>query len=223
MPGNKPHICLIPGLGAGPEVFDHLDTSGLPRTCIQWILPEKGEALPAYAARLRPQIPKSDNLILMGVSFGGMLAVELTPLLNPRLTILISSIETPAELPLLYRILGRLRLDTLLPVQMLIRLHPALFYAFSIKQKADKELLLAMLAYTDAAFIKWAIRSILKWKPKARTGNLVRIHGDADRLLPALKSSDVIVIPNGGHLMIRTHARELNPVIQQLIADAISA
>lgn len=223
MAENKPHICLIPGLGAGPEVFDRLDTGDLPRTCIQWIRPERGEDLPTYAARLMPQIPKSDKLILIGVSFGGMLAVELAHQLSPRLTLLVSSIETPTELPLLYRILGQLRLDVLLPVDLLIRLHPALFYFFGIKQKMDKELLLAMLAYTDAAFIKWAMRSILQWKLKARTGNLIRIHGGADRLLPAPKSPDTILIPNGGHLMIRTHARELNPVIQQLIDDAISA
>ena len=60
-----------------------------------------------YARRVAPQIDSEENFTIVGVSFGGMLALELNKLLNPNLIVLISSAVGPQDNPRTYRLLER--------------------------------------------------------------------------------------------------------------------
>ena len=102
---------FISGLGADRTVFRNIH---LPSTFepvhLNWIEPQKNESLPSYAFRLAEKIDPSKPFILIGLSFGGMLAVEISRIYKPKQLILISSIRSAQDLPLLYKWAGRLRL-----------------------------------------------------------------------------------------------------------------
>jgi pimeloyl-ACP methyl ester carboxylesterase len=103
-------IYLFPGLGADERVFVNLDLSGFEPVFIQWIQPLKNETIEAYALRLTEQIP-DENPSLIGVSFGGMIAVEVAKHIPAEKVILISSAKNGNEIPGYYPLAGKLQLD----------------------------------------------------------------------------------------------------------------
>lgn len=91
-------VYAISGLGADARVFQFLKLP-IEIITIDWLSPKRNESLSEYAARLIPQINIKQEFILLGVSFGGLIALELSKLLKPKATILISSFDDPAILP----------------------------------------------------------------------------------------------------------------------------
>ncbi len=88
-------VYLISGLGADRTVFRNLIFSeGVKIHYLDWITPKTKESLRDYALRLAEGIDTSRTFCIMGLSFGGMLATEMTSVLKPQRTILISSISS---------------------------------------------------------------------------------------------------------------------------------
>ncbi|HNC31654.1 MAG TPA: alpha/beta hydrolase, partial [Cyclobacteriaceae bacterium] len=86
-------VYLIPGLGADRRVFQYLNLAEHSISHISWIEPLPNESIEQYAGRLTEQI-KSPDPILVGVSFGGMIAVEIAKQIKTNKIILISSART---------------------------------------------------------------------------------------------------------------------------------
>ena len=69
-------IYLISGLGADERAFQHLDLRAYDVIYIAWIEALKKETLAHYAGRLLAQV-STKKPILIGLSFGGMIAIEM--------------------------------------------------------------------------------------------------------------------------------------------------
>lgn len=208
-------IYVISGLGADERVFQNLDFKGRPFQHIRWIEPRRQESIADYATRLSAQI-QTPNPILIGVSFGGMLAVEMAQQIKCRQVILLSSAKNRHEIPLLYRFWGQFRLHKLLPVALLKWANPITYWLFGMQTPAEKALLKAILRDTDPVFLKWAIHAIVSWKQEKSPAGIVHIHGDCDRVLPLQHPSGVEeVVPDGGHLMVLTKAGLINILLEK--------
>src|ERR1044071_3731439 len=96
-------IYCISGLGADEKIFAKLQLEGYELKHIPWLIPERTETIDAYARRMAASI-KEDDPILIGVSFGGMIAIEIARQRPVQKLILISSIKCVAELPRWMRI-----------------------------------------------------------------------------------------------------------------------
>ena len=81
-------LFLFSGLGADKRVFDFLDFGKHLLHHIEWVKPLPDDTLPSYARRLLPQITE-ENPTLVGVSFGGMIALEISKLIRVQKVILI--------------------------------------------------------------------------------------------------------------------------------------
>jgi len=90
-------LYLIGGLGADERVFKFLH-SEFPNQIIKWIEPLKMEPIEDYTKRLSEQIDTKEKFGILGVSFGGIIAVELSKIIKPQITILISSVELASQL-----------------------------------------------------------------------------------------------------------------------------
>ena len=93
MSDSTKNIYCISGLGADEKAFAKIKVPGYALQHLLWLTPEKDEALEAYAKRMAKQIPDA-NPILMGLSFGGMLCIEIAKLIPVEKVILISSIPS---------------------------------------------------------------------------------------------------------------------------------
>ena len=202
----------ISGLGADKRVFEYLnlDSEFYP---IDWIDPFKKESISEYAKRLSQIIDTTEKFCLIGVSFGGLVAVEINRFLKPELTILISSVETKHELSPFLRFLGKTKLTQIIPTKFFKPPYWILYYLFGTR---ETKLLKVILEDTDLVFAKWAINELLNWKNDSSIDNFIKIHGTKDRLIPP--SGEAEIIKGGGHFMIVDRAKEISQIINEKIA-----
>ena len=193
-------IYLFPGLGADGRIFDHYTFSGYQKRVMDWYKPTKQETLSQYAQRYVSEI-KEDNPILIGVSFGGMVASELSQLIPGAKLILISSAARAKELPVIYQLCGQLKITRFLPAKLMLTPNPMIHWLFGAQNQLLKQLLTNILKETDPRFLKWALHAIATWKAKQIPINTLRIHGSKDWIIPSPKL-DHLYLLEGGHLAV---------------------
>jgi len=207
-------LFLLSGLGADKRVFNFLDLSEYNVHYVVWIKPYGRESLADYAKKLLPQITK-EKPILMGVSFGGMIALEIAKLIEVEKIILISSAKTPDAIPSYFKFMAMLKLQKLMPSNAIKKPNEMLFWLFGIDRVEHRNLLTSIMAETDELFFSWAIETISSWKNNTIVDRVIQIHGTKDRILN-LQTAD-FVISGGGHFMVVSHAREISDIIKNVI------
>ncbi|WP_338792854.1 hypothetical protein [Bernardetia sp. MNP-M8] len=213
---NHPLIYLFSGLGADSSVFSNLSfLKNKKYKFIEWET---------------PQTDTTKKVILIGVSFGGMLVSELSKHIQTEKVILISSASTPKEIPFLYRLFGILKLYFFIPSFLLNRPNKLLSFAFGTTNKRyrkEERQLYQIIRNSNPKFAKSFIKMILKWQHKEKsnrviTNSIFRIHGTNDLVIPfstkRLNKNDFL-IENGGHFMILTHSNEINILIKEIIEN----
>lgn len=210
-------VYLISGLGGDERVFSFLDLSFADPVFVPWIRPEKRESLEGYALRLARTIPDPAPVII-GVSFGGMLATEIVKANPAARAILISSNKTAKEFPSYWRVGKYIPLYRWLPGAMAGRLAYGVKWIMGRNGPAQKKLLLEIIREMDIRFVRWAIYAILHWKNQTIPANLVHIHGTNDRLLPHRLVKADFLIKGGNHVMVMDSATEISALLRQLLA-----
>lgn len=203
----KTKLFVFSGLGADKRIFEQLDLSAFDCFFIDWIKPGKHETLQHYALRISKDIP--ENASILGVSFGGMLAVEIANHKKLNHLFLISTAKTKFELPILYRLVGKIGLGYLLPSKLLKKANFISYWFFGMKTTEEKSLLKAILNDTDSYFLKWAMKAICLWNNEKIPMKFTHIHGSADRILPFRKMNGAKKIESGGHLMVYSQAKQI--------------
>lgn len=205
-------IYALSGLGADSRVFQKLaiNCEIIP---INWIEPRSKESIENYALRLSSIIKTDEAFGILGVSFGGLVAVEMSKILLPQITILISSLETRHELKIVYRLFAKLKLVRLLPEKLF---DPPRWIANFFFGAKDKKLLKQILDDTDLKFAKWAVNELVNWRNDKKLENaLLKIEGEKDKLIPASRFGNFKLIKDGGHFMIVDKAKEISKIINE--------
>ena len=206
-------LYFIPGLGADERLFSKLKLTGYKKKYIKWIVPKKNESLPHYAKRLSSQIDSKKSFSLIGVSFGGMLAVEMSKFLKPKKVFLIASAKTNKELPASIHPFRYFPLYNFLPESILQSVAVFNEKQFGIKNKEDGKLFSDMLMACPKGYLQGAMKMILEWRNTTYPKNLIHIHGGNDRFFPIYKIKNPIVIPEGTHFMPYHNAKEVEKII----------
>lgn len=213
-----PKIYLLTGLGADERVFHRLDFSEFQITYIKWIEPHRKESIESYASRLLEQI-KDPNPVLIGLSFGGMMAIEIAKHIETSKVILIASAKTKHEIPFYFRLAGRLKLHRALPTRLIKRSNFITNWVFGTTTTSDKQLLKEILNDTNPVFLKWAIEKVLRWRNLHKHSNVFHIHGTRDRILPATFVNCNVKIKNAGHFMTLNNAEEVSHLLKEIIRN----
>ena len=208
------NLFLLSGLGADRRVFDYLNLPGHNLHHVNWVQPIRGETISDYAGRLASQI-HGDNPILIGVSFGGMIALEIASIVKVEMVILVSSVRSPIAIPRYFKLMARLNFYKLIRPKPIRSASTIMFWLFGVDKKEHKLLLSAIMADTDETFFAWAVESIPSWRGNTPSCKVIQIHGTRDRIL-TFRTADYAV-PRGGHLMIVTHAQEISRILQDLL------
>lgn len=209
------NIFFFSGLGADERVFQYLDLSFCNPVFIKWNLPVKNESIENYALRLTEQI-KDKNPILIGVSFGGMIAVEVSKLIKTEKVIIISSAKTKREIPMYYKFAGKIHVHKIIPTSLFQKFKSINQFLFGINTQPEKELLNNIISETNPDFLIWAIDKIVNWQNETIAENLIHIHGTKDKILPYKYVNPGYTIQNGEHLMIIKQVAEINKLIKKL-------
>jgi len=205
-------VYLISGLGLQTAVFSRLDFGPWKPHSIHWVEPEKGETLETYARRLTFQL-SGNHIVLVGLSFGGIVAIELARLVPIEKVILISSISCSAEKPLWMRIY---RLFSFGFYQRTIGVWGPLF---GVRGKAQQRLFLRMFGHMSDFYVRWAIAQVIHWRRGAPEVPYLHLQGDKDRIFPIRNIRQPIVIPGGDHGMVLGKASALSKILQRELTN----
>ncbi len=205
---------LFSGLGADHRAFGALEFPGEVKHVV-WIPPLSGEPMAEYAKRMAAQITASCP-ILVGLSFGGMMALEVSRHLPTAGLVLISSAKSKAEIPHSYLWMGALGVHRLIPDAQVKKANRLLYWLFGAETPSERKLLAAILADTDPMFFRWAINSISAWQNSYIPPNAIHIHCTADRILPLQFVKADYVIQGETHFMAINRAKEISEIIRNI-------
>jgi pimeloyl-ACP methyl ester carboxylesterase len=210
------HIYCISGFGADERVFSKLNFEALEFHFLPWIDPLKNETIEGYAKRMNEGI-KHDDPILLGLSFGGIMSIEIAKMVSTSKIILISSIKTFREMPLWMRLTGRFKLDQAVPLKTFKLIEPIENYNLGIENKEELKLVQEYRTTISQQYTNWATHQIVNWKNEWIPQNLVHIHGGRDHIFPIKNIKADYIIPDGGHFMIMNRAMDVSAVIEKIL------
>jgi pimeloyl-ACP methyl ester carboxylesterase len=214
-------IYFFSGLGADERVFRLLKFEGYQPVHIHWLDPQRGEPIADYAKRLVAQI-QSDRPTIVGLSFGGMIAVEIAKHIEVEQVIIISSAKTKAEIPFYFKLFRWLPIHRVFPFKSLLWAEYWLgYWIFSVDSLDQRQLLRSILQDTDAHFLKWALHQVVIWSNEFVPENLCHLHGSSDRVFPIRFVAPDFTVEKGGHLMILNRAGQISTVLRKIISQGL--
>jgi pimeloyl-ACP methyl ester carboxylesterase len=215
-------VYFISGLAADKRVFRDIQLpEGFEAVHLDWIQPEKDESLPQYALRLAANINKEEPFALVGLSFGGMLATEIAKQYQPAATILISSVPVSKQLPVYFRVAGKLKLHKLLPVS-LIKTSASVKRFVSREHSDVKKVLWQIIHESDIGLIRWSMNAILNWHNETIPQPVWHIHGTKDEILPVRYTNPTQAIPKEGHMLVMTRPDAVNAFLAKALIVSAS-
>lgn len=214
---TKTPIFLMPGLAAGPEIFENLSLSQEKYEIhyLKWKKPlDLEETISNYAMRMCEDV-KKENPVLVGVSFGGILVQEMSKFLHCKKVIIISSVKTTDELSKRFKVATFGNLYKIFPTKVITHFED--FSRFFIGKTLQKRAMIykKYLSERNETYLKWAIKNVLKWQQNEEIENLIHIHGVEDKIFPINNIKNAIEIENGTHIMILNKAKKISEIIDK--------
>ncbi|MEN9929588.1 MAG: hypothetical protein RLZZ231_1509 [Bacteroidota bacterium] len=144
----------MPGLAASSSIFEKIE---LPNTIfeihfLEWVLPLPKESLKNYAKRMALSV-QHQEVVLVGVSFGGILVQEMAQFLQVRKLIIISSVKSNQELPLRMKFAKVTKIYKLIPTGLLKNVNFLIKFAFGTRIKNRLELYKRFVYMNDVNYL----------------------------------------------------------------------
>lgn len=207
---SKLPIIFMPGLNGDARVFaPQLDR--FPSLIVaRWEPPLQSDSLAAYAARLARSLDPNGPCLVGGVSFGGIVALEMARNLDARACLLIASSRDVEGLPAAIRLLRPVA-----AVASAASLNCAIHRGGSVAASSSRRLRrrIVRLSPEELRFRRWALKALLTWRPPSLSCPVLQIHGECDSTFAPSRSRADVVVPNAGHLLTLTHADQVNAFI----------
>ncbi len=207
-------VYCISGLGADEKVFYNLHLKGHKLKYIPWLVPHKKETIKGYAGRMAAHI-EQESPILLGVSFGGMIGIEIAKQMKLQRLIIVSSIKSTVELPGWMKIAGKIKLNKLIPSKSYQFTEKIDNNRLGVSTKEERDMVRIYRKNADPVYLDWAIHQILNWKNDWQPDNIIHIHGDKDKIFPIKKINPTHIIKEGTHMIIYNRANEVGEFILQ--------
>lgn len=216
MSRTSKNIYCISGLGADEKAFEGLNINGCVLRHLKWISPKENEDLSSYAMRMSRQVSEA-NPVILGLSFGGMIAIEIAKQITIEKIVLVSTVKTNNEIPRWMRIAGTLNLHKLIPIKSNWFTEKADDRRMGIQTAEEKRMVENYRKSADQKYIEWAVDQILNWKNATVPENTFHIHGEKDKMFPLKNIQPTHVIKEGTHIMILNRADEISACIEQIV------
>lgn len=212
-------VYFMPGMAANPSIFEKikLPAEKYKIHWLEWLMPEPRESLNDYARRMSRQIRKDKPVVLIGVSFGGILVQEMSKFLKVQRLIIISSVKCRSEMPRRFRYARPVNFLKILPTRL--AKHVDLFekLAFGKFIRIRAKLYKKYLSISDKQYLDWSIEKMVYWDREEPLSEVIHIHGSRDIVFPYRYIDGCITVPGGTHIMIIMRYRWFNEHLGDII------
>lgn len=155
--------------------------------------------------------------VLLGVSFGGMIAIEIAKQIPLAKLIIVSSIKTANELPRWMKLTGKFQLHKILPTRSYKITERYDNRRLGISNEEELKLVNAYREKMDPVYYNWAVHQVLSGKNNWYPGDIVHIHGDHDKIFPVKNLNPTHIIQGGSHIMMLNKAQEVSQCINSVL------
>lgn len=207
-------IYCISGLGADESIFKHVSIRDATLVHISWPAYDAGDDMRSYAKKVSDTIP-GDNPTILGLSFGGMLAVEIAKMRPVKKAIIVSSAKVFTEVPQFGKFVRAVVTSQIVPGFVFKIPNSYLFKLFGAVNDDERQMLTNILKKSDGQFMRWAMKAITLWHNTSYPAQVVHIHGTADKIIPSATVKPDYWIEGGSHIMVYNKAAEINKIIAQ--------
>ncbi len=212
----------ISGLGANGNAFRNLRIlPGIEPEYVPWLQPEKEETLAHYAERMMNAINPKEDFLLMGISFGGIIAQEMNRFIQPKHTFLVSTVKGREELPPFMRFTAKINAHKMIPMAFLTS-EKAFSYMMLRKlyySDREKDAIDDIFEFKDADYLRWSIHKIVHWEhSKAyKEEHITHLHGNKDIVFPSQYIQNAKIIEGGSHIMVMQKPKIVSAEINEII------
>jgi pimeloyl-ACP methyl ester carboxylesterase len=221
-------IFYFPGLGADTGLFKEL-IELMPGETVKLYSDLPYPKVKDYAKTILPTIDTTKPLLLIGFSFGAMVAKELAQLIREKenaikiFLIMLSSPHDASSVDQKFK--DRVHFLKLIPSPLLrffiVQIGPLFAKRFDRLNREQKTRLRSMAKSMDLEQFHKAALACAKWDDHTHHSIDVKtltIHGENDRIIPYNKTRADYIIPKSGHLISMTHPNTIRSIITKEIA-----
>ena len=210
-------IYCISGLGADHRLFGKLSIPGYELIPMPWLPFDTNDDMVSYASKMATLI-NDKAAIIIGLSFGGMLATEIAKTHPDYKAFLVSSAKIVSEIKIHGGAVSKWLIRSMIVPPSLLNIpsFTTLRYLGAIT-KEEKTLLSLFIRDSDGRFMKWALKAIATWKNKIIPPNVIHIHGTADKTIPSAGVHPDYWIEGGSHIMIYNRASDIGRIISDCL------
>lgn len=185
---------------------------------LPWLTPSPDEPIGDYAGRMRTGI-RAERPVLVGVSFGGMMAIEMAKELPGATVVILSSVSDDRQIPLWIKIGGRLYPRRLISGLKKPGWRPSRLedHFLGVETIDDRLLVNEFRNTVQDGYVHWAIRTIARWRNRWKPASFYHIHGGRDRIFPLRKVRATHVVGDGGHLMVYNRAEAVSGILAGIL------
>lgn len=213
MMNNQPVIFCIPGLGLDRRMFERLDLHPFQVEYLDWIEPQGWETLEIYARRLAgPILECQSEVIIIGHSFGGVVAQEISCITPVKQIILISSTIENREMPWRLRLLSRYSLYKLVTRTAMLASFTVWSRTHGFRTRELRTIFRESVGKLSTHYFHWSLKRLADWNGVQQTHTpTVRIHGTKDLTFPRNLIRHIDHEVHGGdHAMVHRRAGEVS-------------
>ena len=214
-------VYCFPGQGSDERLFDSLKIDpAFEIQVLEYGTPAKHATMKSFARELATQIDTTRNFILLGVSLGGMLCAELSEILRPEKTILISSAKNRNELPVRYKFQRAIPIYKLVPGSVMLAGAKVLQPIVEPDRNKHKQTFKKMLGSKESTYMRRTVGLIINWDRVKNSVSLYHIHGSNDHTLPIRKvNSPTHIVDGGSHMMTLTRAADVSNYVNLILVS----
>lgn len=200
---------FVPGVAADARLFAPQRELPFDFDVPAWPKPDPHDTLDDYAARMAESVGAAD--LVVGVSFGGMLAQAMAGRLGARLVVGVATARRGGDIPRFYRLLESISHS--IPILTTSQGRLLVDIGVSGMKLEHQRAILRMLRDSPLDLIRASSRMILRWPGTPPPCPALFIHGARDLVIPARRVRPDRTVRGGGHLINMSHAREVNEFI----------
>ena len=212
-------IYLVPGLGNDKRIFKNLIEyfqdykleilEHLPFLSLE-------ETLEEYSKRLVQKVGQFDeDSIIIGFSLGGLIATEMSKIINFKKVILISTVKHKLELPTVIRLAGKFNFQ--IPASLIKKAIGSISLMLGVTDRVGANYISEIIGDADSGHIIWAQKAASSWNNILIPDNYIHIHGTRDEIFPINFVKASHIIKSGTHYMIMDRAEEIANIIKSEI------